>query len=56
VGERGRNQASGVDLPDALGPGPGEQGMRLDECQRVVHGGLVGPFDHSRHRRFGDRP
>ena len=28
----------------------------LDERQRVLDGGLVGPFDHRRHRRFGDRP
>ena len=27
VGERGRDQASDVDLPDPLRPGPGEQGM-----------------------------
>ena len=36
VGERGRDQASDVDLPDALRPGPGEQGMLLDERQRVL--------------------
>ena len=45
VGERGRDEASDVDLPDALGPGPGEQGMLLDERQSVLDGGLVGPFD-----------
>ena len=56
VGERGRDQASDVDLPDALWPGPGEQGMLLDERQSVLDGGLMGPFDHGRHRRFGDRP
>ena len=56
VGERGRDQASDVDLPDALRPGPGEQGMLLDERQRVLHRGLMGPFDHSRHRRISDRP
>ena len=33
VGERGRDQASDVDLPDALRPGPGEQGVLLDERQ-----------------------
>jgi hypothetical protein len=27
VGERGADEASDVDLPDALWPGPGEQGM-----------------------------
>ena len=36
VGERGRDQASDVDLPDALRPGPGEQGMLLDERQGVL--------------------
>ena len=36
VGERGRDQASDVDLPDPLRPGPGEQGMLLDERQRVL--------------------
>ena len=56
VGERGRNQASDVDLPDALRPGPGEQGMLLDERQRVLDRGLMGPFDHRRHRRVSDRP
>jgi hypothetical protein len=56
VGERGRNQASNVDLTDALWPGPGEQCVLLNERQRVLHGGLVGAFDHQCHRRFGDRP
>src|SRR5215212_10441768 len=36
VGEGGRDQASDVDLPDALRPDPGEEGMVLDECQRVL--------------------
>jgi hypothetical protein len=39
VGERGRDQASDVDLTDALWPGPSEQGLLLDECKRVLHGG-----------------
>jgi len=56
VGERCSDQASDVDLPDPLRPRPGEQGMLFDECQRVVHGGTVGPFDHSRNCWFGDRP
>jgi hypothetical protein len=56
VCERGSDQASDIDLPDPLRPGPGEQGMLLDECQRVLDGGLMGPFDHSRHRQSGDRP
>ena len=50
------NQAPHVDLPDALGPGPGEQGVLLDERQSVVDRGLMGPFDHRRHRRISDRP
>ena len=45
VGERGRDQASDVDLPDALRPGPGEQGMLLDERQSVLDRGLMGLFD-----------
>ena len=32
VGERGRDQATHVDLPDPLRPGPGEQGLLLDEA------------------------
>ena len=56
VGERGGDEASDVDLPDALRPGPGEQGMLLDEHQSVLHRGLMGPFDDSRHRRIRDRP
>src|SRR5215207_3672802 len=56
VGERGRDQASDVDLPDPLWPGPGEQRVLLDERQRVAHGGLVGPFDDGRHPWVGDRP
>jgi hypothetical protein len=56
VGERGRNQASHVDLPDALRPGSGEQGMLLDERQHVVDRGLMGPFDRRSHRQVGDRP
>jgi hypothetical protein len=30
--------------------------MRLDKRQSVLERGLMGPFDHRRHRRFGDRP
>jgi hypothetical protein len=56
VGERGGDQASDVDLPDPLRPGPGEQGMLLDERQRLLDSVLMGPFDHSRHRRISDRP
>jgi hypothetical protein len=38
------------------GPGPGEQGLLLDEAQRIVDRSLMGPFDRRRHRRIGDRP
>jgi hypothetical protein len=56
VGERGRDQTTHVDLPDPLRPGPGAQGVLLDEAQRVVDRGLMGPFDGRRHCGFGDRP
>jgi hypothetical protein len=56
MGERGSDQASDVDLPDALWSGPGEQRVRLDERQRLLHCGLMSPFDRGRHRRVGDRP
>ena len=49
VGERGGDEALDVDLPDALGSGSGEQGMLLDERQRVLHGSLVGAFDRGSH-------
>ncbi len=45
VGERGRDEAADVNLPDALRAGPGEQGMLLDERQRVLDGVLVGSFN-----------
>jgi hypothetical protein len=56
MGKGGRDQASDVDLSDALRPGSGKQGMLLDERQRVLHGSVVGAFDHSRHDRISDRP
>jgi hypothetical protein len=56
VGERSRDQAPHINLSDAVWPGAGEQGMLLDEPQRVLHGGLMGPFDRGCHRRVGDRP
>ena len=56
VGERGADEASHVDLPDALRPRPGEQSMVLDEHQGVLDCGLMGLLDHRRHRRIGDRP
>ena len=56
VGERGRDEAADVDLPDALRPGPGEQSMLLDEHQSVLDGGLMGPFDDGRHLLIRDGP
>jgi len=56
VSERGSDQASDVDLPDPLRPSPAEQGMLLDERQSILDRGLMGLFDHSRHRRIGNRP
>ena len=56
MGERGRDQAADVDLPDALRAGPGEQRMLLNEPQRILHRGLMGPFDDRRDGRVGDRP
>src|SRR3954468_2972561 len=56
MGERGPDQATHIDLPDPLLAGPGEQGPLLDETQRVIDRGLMGPFDYSRDRWFGDRP
>jgi hypothetical protein len=56
VGESGGDEATHVDLPDPLRSGPGEQGMLFDERQRVLDGGLMGPFNHSRHPRISDCP
>ena len=56
VGERGRDQPRYVDLTDPVGARPGEQGVLLDERQRVGDGRVVGPFDLRRHLRSGDRP
>jgi hypothetical protein len=42
MAEGGGNEASDVDLPDALWPGPGEQGMLLNERQSVLDRGLMG--------------
>jgi hypothetical protein len=56
VGERSGDKASDIDLADALRPGPGERSMLLNERQRIRDRGLMGLFDHSCHRRFGDRP
>jgi hypothetical protein len=43
--ERRRNQAADVYLPDPSRPLSGEQGMPFQELQRIMDGGLVGPFD-----------
>jgi hypothetical protein len=56
VGERGGDEASHVDLPDALRPGPGEQGMILDERQSVLHRSLVRAFDDGCQDRISDCP
>jgi hypothetical protein len=53
--ERRRHQAADVDLPDALWPFPGEQGVLLQESERVVDGGVVGAFDLRGDLRVGDR-
>jgi len=37
-----------------LWPGPGEQGMLLNEGQGVLDRGLLGSFDHRCHCRVGD--
>ena len=37
-----------INLPDPLSPGPGEQGMLLDERQSVLHSGLMGALNHRR--------
>ena len=50
VGERGGDHAPHVDLSDPLRARPGEQGVLLDERQRVLHCGLVGSFDRGSHR------
>jgi hypothetical protein len=54
--ERSRHQAADVDLPDALWPFPGKQGVLLQEPERVVDGGVVRPFDLRGDLRVGDRP
>ncbi len=45
-----------VDLPDPVGAPAGEQGVLLDERQRVGDGRLVGPLDLRGGLRVGDRP
>ena len=56
VGERGRDQAGHVDLPDPVPALPGEQCVAFDEGQRILHRSLVRPFDLCGDVRVGDRP
>ena len=56
VGERGRDQPGDVDLAHPVRALPGEQGVLLDERQRVGDGRVVGPFDLRGDVRRGDRP
>jgi hypothetical protein len=37
-----------INLPDPFSPGPGEQGMLLDERQSVLRSGLMGALNHRR--------
>ena len=50
------NQALDVDLAYAVGAPAGEQCLGLDEADRVLDRGLVGPLDHRGGLRVGDRP
>jgi hypothetical protein len=43
-------------MPDPLRPGPGEQGMLLNERQRVLDGGLMRLFDGGSHGRINHSP
>ena len=54
--KRRRHQAADVDLPDALPPFPGEEGVLLQELEGVLDGGLVCLFDLRDDLRVGDRP
>jgi hypothetical protein len=56
VGERGRDQAADVDLPDSVASPPGEQGMAFDEVECILHGCLVRLLDLGGHVEVGDRP
>ena len=56
VGERGRDQAGNVDLPDPVSALPGEQCVAFDEGQRILHGSLVRSFDLRGNVGVGDRP
>ena len=56
VGEGGRHQPVDVHLGHAVVPGPGKQGVVLDEGQGVLHGLLVGTLDDRGGLLRGDGP
>jgi hypothetical protein len=56
VGERSRDQAADVHLPDPVSSLPCEQGVAFDEVQCMLHGSLVRSFDLRSEVRVGDRP
>ena len=56
VGERGRDQAAYVDLPNPVPALPGEQSVAFDEAQRILHRSLMRPLNLRRDVRVGDRP
>jgi hypothetical protein len=56
VGERGRDQAGDVDLPNPVPALPGEQCVAFEEVQCILHGSLVRLLDLRGHLRGGDRP
>ena len=56
VRERRRDQTADVDLPHPTLALSGEQGVLLEEPQRVRHRRLVGLLDQSGGLRVGDRP
>ncbi len=56
VGEGGADQASDLDLTDAVGAGACEQDLLLDEGQGVVDGGLMGGLDDGGELRVGQCP
>ncbi len=56
MGERGCDQAADVHLADALGAGPGEQGMGLEEAEGVGDRRLMAAFDRRGRVRIRKRP
>ena len=56
VGERRRHQPADINLADALGAGPGEQGVGFDEPERIRDRRLVAPLDRRRGLRVSERP